>query len=192
MTATAGCSATPTQAGHLPAKPPCAPVLTGGPIVDAVWHGLLQRSGARPGLPLTKDPDVHLMIDGRRIDAATRRGEAHVFRLPRCPRSARVVSREGVPAEVGVARDPRSLGVALRRIELRRGAKLALIEADDHRLVHGWHGYEPDDRLRWTNGDAELPAALFSGFSGDMELLLQLAGSMSYPLHVEQADQRAA
>ena len=58
--------------------------------------------------------------------------------------------------------------------------------------MHGWHGYEPDDRLRWTNGDAELPAALFSGFSGDMELLLQLAGSMSYPLHVEQADQRAA
>ncbi len=177
---------------HLPAKPPCAAVLTGGPIVDDVWHRLLQRSGARPGLPLTKDPDVHLMIDGRRIDAATRRGEARIFRLPRCPGSVRIVSREGVPAEAGQARDPRSLGVALRRIELRRGAKLVLIEADDDRLVDGWHGYEPDDRLRWTNGDAELPAALFSGFSGDMELLLHLCGSMSYPLHVERAEQRVA
>ena len=40
-----------------------APVLTGGPIVDAVWRQLLDRAGARPGLPLTDDPDVHLVVD---------------------------------------------------------------------------------------------------------------------------------
>ncbi len=49
-----------------PAKAPCAPVLTGGPVVDAVWQRLLERSGPRPGLPLTDDPDVHLLVDGVR------------------------------------------------------------------------------------------------------------------------------
>ena len=33
----------------LPAQPPCAPVLTGGPMVDAVWRRLLERAGPRPG-----------------------------------------------------------------------------------------------------------------------------------------------
>ena len=63
-----------------PEKPPCAPVLTGGPVVDAVWQRLLQRSGPRPGLPLTDDPDVHLMVDGVRVDGA-RAGDRCVFRL---------------------------------------------------------------------------------------------------------------
>jgi hypothetical protein len=44
---------------------PCAPVLTGGPIVDAVWRRLLDRSGPRPKLPLTPDADLHLEIDGQ-------------------------------------------------------------------------------------------------------------------------------
>ena len=38
-----------------PQKPPCATVLTGGAIVDAVWQRLLARSGPRTGLPLTGD-----------------------------------------------------------------------------------------------------------------------------------------
>jgi hypothetical protein len=32
---------------HLPPKDPCAPVLTGGPVVDAVWRRLLDRAGPR-------------------------------------------------------------------------------------------------------------------------------------------------
>jgi hypothetical protein len=51
----------------LPPKPPCAPVLTGGPVVDAVWRRLLDRSGARPGVPLTEDPDLHVLTGGRLI-----------------------------------------------------------------------------------------------------------------------------
>jgi hypothetical protein len=34
---------------------PCAPVLTGGPVVDAVWRRLLGRSGKRPGCPTTEE-----------------------------------------------------------------------------------------------------------------------------------------
>ena len=48
----------------LPPQEPCAPVLTGGPVVDAVWRRLLDRAGPRPGLPLTDDPDLHLLVNG--------------------------------------------------------------------------------------------------------------------------------
>ena len=52
-----------------PPKAPCAPVLTGGAVVDAVWQRLLDRAGPRPGLPLTDDPDLHLLVDGKRVEA---------------------------------------------------------------------------------------------------------------------------
>jgi T5SS/PEP-CTERM-associated repeat protein len=74
------------------AKPPCAPVLTGGAVVDAVWQRLLERSGPRPGLPLTDDADVHLVVDGVRVDGA-RSGDRCVFRLGGVPASVRLVSR---------------------------------------------------------------------------------------------------
>src|SRR5262249_23953363 len=67
---------------HLPPKRPCAPVLTGGPLVDAVWRRLLDRAGPRPGLPLTNDPDLHLVVDGRRCDAVSFGECCATFQLP--------------------------------------------------------------------------------------------------------------
>src|SRR5271165_4992035 len=61
----------------LPPQEPCAPVLTGGPVVDAVWQRLLERAGPRKRRPLTKDADFHVLADGRRIDAARRDGGAY-------------------------------------------------------------------------------------------------------------------
>ena len=46
--ATAGCSGMRNSGWDLPPQEPCAPVLTGGPIVDAVWRRLLDRAGPRP------------------------------------------------------------------------------------------------------------------------------------------------
>jgi hypothetical protein len=177
---------------HLPPKPPCAPVLTGGPIVDAIWRQLLDRAGAGPSLPMTTDPDVHLMVDGKRIEPAARSGGDFVFGLPARPGSVRIRSRHGIPAELGLARDPRSLGVAVKRVQVCRGRHLVQIGADDDRLVDGFHGYEADDRLRWTNGDAGLPTALFSRFSGPTELALNLTGRMTYPLFFTRLEQVAA
>jgi Hint domain len=65
-----------------PPKQPCAPVLTGGAIVDQVWRRLLDRSGPRPRLPLTDDPDPHLLVDGRRVDPAPGDGTTYSFCLP--------------------------------------------------------------------------------------------------------------
>ena len=93
-------------------------------------------------MPLTDDPDLHLVVDGERVDAYEATGPVRVFRLFRPPRSVHVVSREVVPAELGLARDPRSLGVALRRVAVRQGVKFVVLRADDSRLAEGFHAYE--------------------------------------------------
>jgi hypothetical protein len=171
---------------ELPAQQPCAPVLTGGPAVDAVWRRLLDRAGPRRLPPLTDDPDLHLLVDGARVDPVRRRGaHEYLFRLTRRPERVIVASHAGVPAELGIARDPRPLGVALRRVELQHGAKFMRIEADDDRLVSGFHHYEDADRLRWTDGCAELPAAMFARFDNGGDLMLQLGGSTRY---LDEAD----
>lgn len=177
---------------HLPPQPPCVPVLTGGPIVDAAWSRLLGRSGPRPGLPMTDDPDVHLLVNGHRLDAVTRRDKQYLFRLPRGSDGVRIISREAVPAELGLARDPRSLGVAVKQIQISRGAKLVLVKADNDQLGNGFHAYEPDGCLRWTNGNAELPVSLTSMFNEEAELVLQLTGSTCYPLFAETSKHAAA
>ncbi len=182
-----------TNAGWaLPAQEPCAPVLTGGPIVDAIWRRLLDRSGPRPGFVLTGDPDLHLVVDGVRMDAAERDGVAHTFHLPTCPTTLRIVSRAGAPAELGLMRDPRVLGVALRRITLRSGTRFRYIEPDDALLADGFHTFEPANGLRWTDGDAELPVALFDGFDGPLELNLHVGSTTQYPLFEEARSCAAA
>jgi hypothetical protein len=166
---------------HLPPCEPYAPVLTGGPVVDAAWRRLLDRAGPRNLPPLTDDPDLHLVVDGERVDVAEQQGPIRVFHLLFCPESVVIASRDAAPAELGLARDPRPLGVALRRIAVRRGVKFELLKANDPRLVDGFHDYETTDDLRWTNGSAALPAELFARFrSGGVEIVLTLAGATRY------------
>lgn len=162
-----------------PAKPPCAPVLTGGPIVDAIWSRLLALAGPRPGLPLTEDADLHLVVDGHRMDGAPLAGGGLTFRLPAGAGSVRIVSRSGAPEELGLSRDPRVLGVAVRQIVTWRGRFPAVTEADDPALCDGFHGYEPDNGARWTKGDAVLPASVFAGAT---TVDVYLRGDTLYPL----------
>jgi hypothetical protein len=175
-----------------PPKAPCAPVVTGGALLDAVWRRLLDRAGPRPGLPLTDDPDLHLLVDGERVDAHEAQGPVRVFRLVRPPRSVHIVSREAVPAELGLARDPRSLGVALRRVAVRQGSKFVVLRANDDRLAEGFHAYEAVGNLRWTDGRGVLPVELFCRLRGGVEVVLHLAGTMRYPNHVSRVAPVAA
>ena len=162
------------------------PVLTGGPAVDAAWRQLLDRAGPRDGVPLTENPDLHLLVDGRRVDADGRRdaagpdGMIRVFALPASARSVRIVSRAAAPAELGLARDPRELGVALRRLVLRQRTWFRTIAVTDPALRDGFHDCEPAEGIRWTNGDAALPVSLFAGRSGQLELVLHLGGTTRY------------
>jgi hypothetical protein len=175
-----------------PPKPPCAPVLTGGPIVDALWRRLLDRAGPRPAGPLTDEPDLHLLVDSRRVDASRYPGGLYTFRLPPCPTEVRLASRAASPTELGLARDPRLLGVAVRQIRLWQGARLRLLEAADPALEKGFHGFEPDEGLRWTDGSALLPLAFFTGIDGSSELEVLTCGAMHYPLTADEAKLIAA
>jgi hypothetical protein len=92
-----------------------------------------------------------------------------------------IASHEAVPAELGIARDPRSLGVALRRVAVQQGTMLMQIDDADDRLTVGFHAYEADCQLRWTDGRAELPAAAFARFDQGAEVMLHLGGATQYP-----------
>jgi hypothetical protein len=161
-------------------------------VVDTVWRRLLDRAGPRNNLPLTDDPDLHLVIDGERVDALRRTDSTYVFRLPAAPGSVIVASRVSTPSELGITRDPRSLGVALSQVTIRQGARFMLLDADDDRLTTGFHGYEPDDSLRWTDGYAELPIDAFARFDNGAEVTLHLGGATRYPDDGEDAAQAAA
>ena len=169
-----------------PPRPACAPVLTGGPQVDEIWRRLLNRSGLPLDLPTTDAPDLHLLVDGHRVDGQSVRPGVHSFRLRQPPTGVRIVSRANAPDELGFARDPRRLGVAIRQILIWRGAKLAMIAADDERLSDGFHAFEADHAFRWTNGDALLPAELFAGVRDACELELHVACTSRYALTAPQ------
>jgi len=166
----------------LPPQSPCVPVLTGGSLVDAAWHRLMERAGPRPGLTLTDDPDLHLVVDGQRVDGKARGSDLFVFALPRQADQVHVTSRAGVPQELGIARDPRSLGVALRRVIVRKGARLRTMDAADPLLHQGFHPFEEGNVFRWTDGDAILPSVLFDGFAAGCEVELDVGCTTAYPL----------
>lgn len=167
-----------------PAKPPCAPVLTGGPVVDVLWRRLLDRAGPRPGIALTDEADLHLLADGLRIDGR-RVGRRVSFALPRRPSVLRIVSRAGTPAELGIARDARSLGVAVRQIRFWQGRRVQVIDASDPSLTHGFHQFEADEGIRWTDGDARLAAGRLLDCAAPCVMELVLGGATRYPLLAE-------
>jgi hypothetical protein len=164
------------------AQPSCAPVLHGGPVVDALWRRLLERAGPRPrpGLPLTRDRDLYVRVDGWRLDAATQNDTAYVFRLPRQARSVHIASRAAVAAELGLARDQRPLGVGLRRIELRQGTRCLGIGLTGLALTDGFHAHELENGLRWTDGNAALPTRVLAAFDGPKELVLHVGATTFY------------
>ncbi len=167
-------------------RPACAPVLTGGRKVDEIWRRLLNRSGSPLELPTTDAPDLHLLVDGHRVDGRLMRTGVYSFKLRQPSTGVRIVSRANAPDELGFARDARRLGVALRQILIWCGADLAMIAVDDDRLSDGFHAYEADHAFRWTNGDALLPAALFTGVGAACELELHVASTSRYALAAPQ------
>jgi T5SS/PEP-CTERM-associated repeat protein len=164
----------------LPPQAPCTPVLTGGPTVDAIWRRLMDRVGPRKGLPLTDDPDVHLFVDGKRLDPIERNIDRYAFRLPRRPGKVRLCSRSVVPQELGIARDARQLGVAVERIELVQAQRQQVLKANASSLTQGWQAFEPDAGIRWTDGDATVPARLFAGTTGAAMLIVHLGAATQY------------
>jgi hypothetical protein len=174
----------------LPPVPPYAPVLHDHPTVKRIWRALSDRAGL-PDLATTADPDLHLRADGTRLDAAKVASGVWRFRVATAVTDLRIVSRSLIPSAIGLAQDQRRLGVALRRIVVKRKGLRVALDWDTDGLTDGFHGAEPAERHRWTTGDAALPPPVLALLGAGATLELHVASTLAYPLPA-QPDRRAA
>jgi Hint domain len=130
-----------------------------GPAVQDARRCLLARARVL-GHALTREPDLHLLADGTRVNSSFVSGQLYRFALPSGTRDIRIVCRAGVPAETDpMSEDRRRLGVMLSRIVLRCHGEPITLNADDPTLREGYHPLErtAGDAWRWTDGHAKLP-----------------------------------
>jgi hypothetical protein len=112
------------------------------------------------------------------VDAIEHTAGRYVFLVDAMPRSVRLCSRSAVPQDLGLARDPRLLGVAVRQFVLLDPRRAYTAQAAV--LSDGYHDYEPADDIRWTTGNAAIPASLFAGMSGPGVLIVELGPTTRY------------
>lgn len=175
----------------------CAPLAVAPDDVRPFWEALADTAEAlgyvRPSVLTTTDPDMHLLVDGRRINPVSVVNRTHSFVLPRLAREVRLASRATAPSRLsGWIDDDRSLGVALHRLTITdAGGQSQTVAADDPVLTKGWYAPERQGTAlwRWSNGDAVLPV---SGRGNACILEVRIADSATYILRKEPAARIAA
>ena len=162
----------------------CLPLLNhASPELAAIREAITARI---PVPSLTDDPDLHLLADGRRVDPVLRDGGRWEFLLD-AP-AARLVlrSRVQVPEAIGLSADGRSLGIALRRIEVHSALGETRLEAGSPILTNGLHPVEgtSPNLWRWTRGDVTLPPY---GRQAPLRLIVHGTGLGQYALAAPDA-----
>jgi hypothetical protein len=136
----------------------CAPLVFDGSALIRARTAILEAA-AQQGHAITRDPDLHIVADGERIEPLWTAKRRAVFWLPAGRARIALRSRRFIPAHCQpLSQDKRTLGVAVARLQID-GADVAI--DDCTALSSGWHAferYDNGDRQRWTNGDAPLPA----------------------------------
>ncbi len=166
------------------AKPTFAPVLTGGDAVDQVWTKLFERAGGNINMDTTDDPDVHLVVGGERLGAATITDCLYTFALDTPPAGAlHLRSHSGVPSLLGItAHDHRRLGVAIKRIVLCQAGVATTFDCEAPLFLDGGC-HSTEGGYCWTDGDLALPAGLFAHLTGGFLLSVHVERpGMRYPV----------
>jgi hypothetical protein len=128
----------------------CLRLVTEGAAIRTIRTKLAARAAAL-GHAATDDPGLLLRAGGQ-DHRGTFDGEAWHFALDREHSDATLVSTAFVPAVVAPnAADRRVLGVPVTRL-MADGRRISLHHPT---LGRGWH--RPEQDLRWTAGEAELP-----------------------------------
>jgi hypothetical protein len=167
------------------ASPTFAPVLTGGAAVDRVWLALFERAGGRIATAATDDPDLHVVVNGERLDPTSVEGCTYTFALDAAPATGlRLNSRSGVPSLLGItAHDHRRLGVAISRLAISQPGVATMLRHDAPLFTEG--GCHPaENGYCWTDGELALPARLFAHLRGAFTLTIhtERPGGMRYPV----------
>jgi hypothetical protein len=161
----------------------CAPRLQpGSTVLTDIRRTLLARAEALGRL--SRDHDVHLVVDGQVIrPRSITGGRVFRFALPSGARSAMLMSRSAVPAEVtpGSA-DRRRLGVAAERVVVRAAGVEIDIAHDRVAPADGFYGDEGSHR--WTDGCGVLPDRPLALAQGEISVEVHLAESaLLYPVN---------
>jgi Hint domain len=173
-----------------PERPVFAPVLNGGDVVERIWAELFERAGGRSDAATTDDPDLHLGVDGARLDPASLADGVYTFFLAAPPVGPlRLCSRSAVPSLIGLNRhEHRRLGVAIRQIILQLPAMMTCLDHDALPLREGGC-HLPEDGYSWTDGELVLPAEMFSHLWGPSTLLVHTRKqAMRYPISAALAE----
>ena len=152
----------------------CRPFHMEGALVEVVRAQLVARAKTL-GWRLEHEElgDIHLLVDGVRVDAAMR-GLTARFILAAAARDVWLVSTTSIPAQIAGSPDTRSLGLSIRAITLDDGVGMLVpIALDDPSLCVGFHAIESG--WRWTAGKARLPASLWKGMENDFFLRVDVA-----------------
>ena len=178
----------------------CAPLAGSAEQVQPIWQRLADRAvalgHARRPAATTMDADIHLLADGRRIDAINVHGGVYSFMVGRGIQKLSLVSRSVISQlHTPYVDDPRRLGIAARRITVHATTGHTTTEhgamgridfpADHPALCLGWHAPERGSGMlwRWTNGHADLP--LCCG-SGPTLVEIAIAHTTAYPIEGDQ------
>jgi hypothetical protein len=133
----------------------CVPLVLEGDALRLPRAVLRERALAL-GYITTTDPDVHVMADGQRIEAARRLHHRLMFVLPEACREITLCSKSFKPTACHPeSPDVRRLGICVHGLRLD-GAN-APLQANG--FGKGWHAFEHDAAAgrRWTSGRAVLP-----------------------------------
>ncbi|MCX7380976.1 MAG: hypothetical protein NT133_06040 [Alphaproteobacteria bacterium] len=115
---------------------------------------------------------LRLRVDGALQDPARVAGDAHWFDLARPAREIRLVSASARPLDLGLGKDRRRLGVQVLAIRFEHATGHAELPLTDPAFVDGFHKLQ-EDRYRFTDGDALLPAALLPVWEGPATLCIR-------------------
>ena len=115
-----------------------------------------------------------------RLDAESVATPVWRFRLPGPVSDLRIASRSAIPSRLGIGQDQRRLGVAVRQILLLQPGLRVEVRWEAESLNTGFHGPEPAERHRWTDGEAVLPPMLLAPLSAGAIVELHISGRLPY------------
>lgn len=147
-----------------------------GALVDAVRSQLVARARHAGWKAEPLDPDLHLLVDGKRVDPSWS-GLTATFMVGELPNSLCIASRTCVPAEMSVSHDRRRLGVQIRDLMIWDGTgHLQSISIADPELIDGFHHVESVDgaKCRWTSDQSFVPETFWRSMEGRFFLRVEL------------------